>query len=534
MGDNTVGASQVSVDNYKCSIKKIVISTTWKGPTSEIPETVSSTVFNIQSPSNGKTIYFISSPEGKKATLKTARNEGKCPRDNHKKYVVSWENQKKEEVIKNVEDLIIKCYKIDGPVEPFKYLSLPIPTLKNYSTTFKYISCTEGPIQYKIVSYPDISFTVEFSIGTEAKKNINKSSPFEKKTSALKRVPSQLQTINNKSLGTQLKFSPSLTASTTFNGDKDEIELKINFDSEEEIVQLKYKHDSKEIQLGSKFIQDIKGNFIKISDLIKLIVKICEIDFLKELKDFDSSSLVKGYKPYKLNLASPNVLFSLSGKYHVSRDLTRIGKYIDLGIACEPLIKISFTVDLLFLILTGVSAGSATGFYVMLKNLDKVLGKILGKSYKKKYKDTEPFTADIYFNFIISGAINGGIHWIIDTTEKEDPNSHAGAIEGVLKADLEAGAKCKLDIFIIAVEGEVSASGSTGIKIKFGSENHILQGKGVSLLLEGYFLGLKLKYCVTGKVGLMKTTSYGGNLLDGNPTLLGKSKLFSQKWTFLS
>lgn len=557
-----VGACNVNVESYKCSINKITVSTKWKAPAGEVPETASTTVFDKQKVKSGRTIYVISSPEGKKITLKTERQAGKCQRNDHMKYVISKDdssginlnlgpglgnkgvtgnaaatqssNKSADEPeiidIKDQQDIIIKCFKIEGFLGSFPYLSLPIPTLKNYTTSFKYDSCQEGSIKYKIISYPDISFKLEGSIGSEAKKNRNKTSPFEKKTSSLKYVPSQLQTINTNSLGVELKLSPSLTASTTYNGGKDKLELNINFDANKEIVNFKYKHDSNEIELGSEALQNISGIAKKFINLIKLLKKISEIDFIKEFVQFDSTKLVKNYKPYQLSLASPNALVCFEGKYHVSKDLSRIGKYLDVGIAAEPLIKISFKIDLLFLILSAVSAGTATGFYVMLKNLDKVIGKILGNSYKKKYKDTKPFSADIYFDFIISGAINGSVHWIIDTTQKKDPNSFKEKIEGVLKVDLEAGAKCQLDILIVAVEAEVSASASSGIKLVLGLENHMLEGGGIDYLIEGIFMGLKLKYCVTGKVGFMKTTSYGRNLLDGNPTLLKESKLFSEKF----
>lgn len=555
-----VGACKINIESYKCSIKKITVSTKWKAPTAEIAETVTTTVYDNKNAKWGKTIYLVSSPEGKNITIKAERENGKCPRDDHKKYLMSLgkqnlslpsanllnpkqpvsnsDNKKKtsqenEKEIKNEEELTIKCFNIDAIKESFKYLWFPIPIVKDNSTSFKYISCKEGTFQYIIISYPDISARLEFSIGTEAKKNRNKTSPFEKKTSSLKNVPSQLKQIDSKALDVELNFSPSLTATTTCNGGKDELEFTVNFDKKKEFAHLKLKHDSNTIELGSEFLQDISGKLNSFVDIIKLLVKICEIDFLKELRQFDATKLVNNYKPYKLNLAPPNVLFFYEGKYQTSKDLTKIGKLIDIGIACEPLIKISFTVDLLFLILSAVSAGTATGFYVMLKNLDKVIGKILGDNYKKTYKDTKPFEADVYFNFIVSGAINGSLHWIINTTEKANTNSYSGAIKGVLKADLEAGAKLSLDVFIVAVEGEASASGSTGIKIKLGLENRILQGSGFVYLIEGIFLGIKIKYCVKGKVGLMKTTSYGGSLVDGDATLMKETYLFSQKWTVI-
>ena len=558
------GACTINVDSYKCSIKKITVSTKWKAPTAEVPDTATATVFDSKSGKSGKTIYLVSSPEGKTIKLKTVREGGQCQRDNHKKYVISREDSSlgnlnfgmslgnnkgvnntstqssdksadkpEEKDINNEEDLSIKCFKIGGKLDSFKYLSLPLPTLKSYVTTFKYNSCTEGSFQYRIISYPDLSFRLEGSIGTEAKKYRNNTSPFEKKTANLNYVKSQLQDLNDeKTMEAELKFSPSLSAKTTYNGGKSELELIINFDSKKEIVQFKYKHDSTVVDLGSELIQELTGAGKKFVDLFKLLKKICTIDFIKEFVAFDATKLVKNYKPYKLSLAPPNVLVCYEGKYHVSKDLTRIGKYYDLGVATKPFIKISFKIDLLFLILNVVSGGTATGFYVMLKNLDKVIGKILGNSYKKTYKDTKPFKADIYFNFIISGAVNGSIHWIRDSLQKQNPNTFSGSIEGVLAVDLEAGAVCKLDILIVAVEAEVSASASSGIKVVEKFVNQMMKDGALVLSTEIIFMGLKLKYCVTGKVGLMRTTSYGRNLLDGNPTLMKESTLLSHQDLF--
>lgn len=562
-----VGAAEVNVKSYQCSIEKVTATTKWKAPNREVAENVSITVYDNTS-RVGKSIYIISSPEGKKVTVNAKRDSGECQREEHKKYKRLWDDfvkddtqtdskssfnplgllavkspldpysfkrnprEQEEEIKENVCN--IKCYEVGGAYQALSYISLPIPIDKNYVTTFKYYSCKEGMFQWRIISYPDISFKVEFAIGTDAVKNKNKTSKFERNTKNYSYHATQLKDINANALDTNIEFSPSLTAMTIYNGGEDQLEIKFNFDKEEEFCTAKYKHGSREEEYGSKLF-NIRGTIKKVKDLCSLISKISKIDFLKEFTQFDAKDLVSNYKPYKLKLGSPNVLFSYEGQYHTSKDLTRIGKYIDFCFACEPLLSISFTIDLLFLILSAVSAGTATGFYVMLKNLDKVIGKILGDNYKqeyrKKYKNTKPFEFDVYFNFIITGAVNGSIHWIIDTTEKKDPNSNSGYIEGVVKADLEAGAKCKLDLIIVAVEGEASASGSTGIKIKLGIENHMLQGRGWLYLVEGIFLGLKVNYIITGKVGLMSTKKYGGDLLNGDATLLPKTTLFSKQWT---
>lgn len=563
-----VGASKVEVKSYKCSIKNITVSTKWKAPGKESDEDVSTVVYDNSSKIEKK-IYLVTSPKGKDVTIKVDRDEGQCQRQEHKKYNASWNDfvkdetqnnsksslnplglitlkspldpycfkkvpQKKEVEIKRNESLKIKCFEVGGAYQALMYIPLPIPIDKDYVSTFKYFSCKEGAIQYRIISYPDISFKVEFAIGTDAVKNKNKTSKFERNTKNYSYHATQLKDINVNALDADIEFSPSLTAMTIYNGGEDQLEIKFNFDKEEEFCHAKFKHGSREEEYGSKLF-NIRGTIKKVKDLCSLISKISKIDFLKEFTQFDAKDLVSNYKPYKLKLGSPNVLFSYEGQYHTSKDLTRIGKYIDFCFACEPLLSISFTIDLLFLILSAVSAGTATGFYVMLKNLDKVIGKILGDNYKqeyrKKYKNTKPFEFDVYFNFIITGAVNGSIHWIIDTTEKKDPNSNSGYIEGVVKADLEAGAKCKLDLIIVAVEGEASASGSTGIKIKLGIENHMLQGRGWLYLVEGIFLGIKVNYIITGKVGLMSTKKYGGDLLNGDATLLPKTTLFSKQWT---
>lgn len=562
-----IGAANVDIKSYKCSIEKVTVTTKWKAPNREMDENVSTTVYDNTS-RVGKDIYIISSPEGKKVTINTKRDSGECQRKEHEKYKMLWDDfvkdntqtnsksslnpigllavkspldpytfkrnprEQEKEIKENVCD--IKCYEVGGAYQALMYISLPIPIDKNYATTFKYYSCKEGMFQWRIISYPDISFKVEFAIGTDAVKNKNKTSKFERNTKNYSYHATQLKDINANALDTNIEFSPSLTASTTYNGGNDKLEITFNFDKEKEICHAKYKHGSREEEYGSKLF-NIRGTIKKIQDLCSLISKISKIDFLKEFTQFDATDLVSNYKPYKLKLGSPNVLFSYEGQYHTSKDLSRIGKYIDFCFACEPLLSISFTIDLLFLILSAASAGTATGFYVMLKNLDKVIGKILGDNYKqeyrKKYKNTEPFKFDVNFNFIITGAVNGSIHWIIDTTEKSDANSSSGSIEGVVKADLEADAKCKLDVIIVSVEGEASASGSTGIKIKLGLENHMSQGRGWLYLVEGIFLGIKVNYVITGKVGLMSTKSYGGDLLKGDATLLPKTTLFSKQWT---
>lgn len=566
-GISEVGACNIDVKSFKCSIEKITVSTKWEGPNTEVKQDVTVPVFDPKKGIKGRTLYIISSPEGQKVTIKTERTDGQCNRDGHKKYMLSWKDfekdntqeapktkssnnplsilkikspldpyvfkivpQKEIKSIAKEEKLDIKCFEVGGAYQALLYFPLPVPIDKNYCNSFTFLSCKDGSIPFNIISYPDISFSVKFAIGTDAVKSVTKTSKFEKSTKRPGYVKTQLRDINTDSLAADIEFKPSLTVSSTYNKDKDKLELTFNFDKEKEFCKFKYKHDKFEEEYSSALL-DIPGNIKKIKSLCNLISKISKIDFLKEFTDFDSAKLVKQYKPFKLKLGSPNVVFSYEGKYQNSRDLTRIGKYIDFGFSCEPLLSLSFTVDLLYLIISAATAGTGTGFYVMLKNLDKVIEKILGREYKKDYKNAKPFEANVYFDFVITGKINGGIHWIIDTSEEKEPNSSSGSIEGVLKVDLKAGAKVSLDVFIVSVEGEASASGSTGIMIKFGLEDHMLQGRGFLYTIEGVFLGITIKYCIKGKVGLMKTKSYGGSLADGEAKLMKKSSLFRGEWT---
>lgn len=562
-----IGAEKIKIESYQCSIKKVTVTTDRENPKSQASETVTATVFDSQSSKEGKSIYIISSPEGKDVTIKTERKEGKCPRKNHKKYKMAWDDykkdetqdtssesstasssmpirpyklinspQKKEDNIKNEDIVTIKCFEIGGALETLKYLTLPVPLDKTNATKFSNTSCKEGTIHYGIISYPDISFQLEFTIGTEeAKKRGNHTSHFERKTKSSKYVSDRFNAMIEEAPGVDLKFCPpSFDSLITYNGGKDELELNIDFDTNNEILHFRYKHDSNENEFGSELLQALPGAIQRIIELGKLLKKVCNVQFLKDLLDFDATNLAKNYKAYRFKLNPPSVSVSVEGQYLTSKDLFKIGKYYDICCTCEPLVSISLTIDLLFLIISAVTAGTGTGIYVMLKNLDVVIGELLGDSYKKKYEDTKPFDCDIYFNLIVTGAINGDVHWIVDTTE-QNANSTKGSIEGVLKVDLEAGAKVSFEVFYIMVEGEVSASGSSGISLKFGLENRICQGEGLAVLFETTFLGLKVKYCVKGQVGLKKTKSYGGSLVDGETTLLDKRKinLLSGRMVFL-
>lgn len=580
---SVVGAANVEVNSFQCSIKKIAVSTEWKAPMEEDAETVTTTVFDNQKQKEGKTIYIISSPKGKEVTVKTERDGGECTRDIHKNYKRLWneytvegkqedstsdggnsggghgggggggrgwgseasaasnspnlrlpifpykliKNSKNQEgEIKDEDTLNIKCFEIGGALEALKYWKLPLDLNYECITKTKCCSCKEGPILYQIVAYPDFCFSLEVSVGTkEKKKKGNGRSHFERTTSKRKYLKERAVSLIKEAPGVELKFEPPVvTAITTYNGEKDELGLVINFDKDEELIHFTYSHDSCEFEFGSEVIQDVSGTIKKIETLCRLIVKLCDVE-----KNFDEikKSLVKNYKPYKLKLNPPSIAVSVEGQYQTSKDLTRIGKLYDISCACEPLVSISLTIDLLFLIISGLTAGTGGGVYLMLKNLDDVIGKLLGSYYKKKYQDIKPFECDVFFDLVITGAINGDVHWFVDTTEKSSAHSSSGAITGVLKVDLKAGAKVSVNYFYLAtLEGEASATGSSGISCKIGFDNRVAQGDGLAVLIETYFLGISVKFTVYGKVGLYKTISIGGNLVDDKPIeLLEKTKI---------
>ena len=607
-----VGATGVDLKEHQCSIKKITVSTEWKAPTEEVSETVSATVYDSTTAGDEKTIYLISSPEGKEVTIKTEREEGECQRESHKKYQMSWTDYKKddkeeegkddketvkkedkdnqsdisysrieskfnidglalaaakdaalssllpvllpfnlirtpikiEREIKNESELKIKCFEIGGAFEALRYLwnLFPIPLEKEYTTHFSHVSCKEGLVHYNIVSYPDISFKIEFSMGTkEAEKKKNGRSHFERQTNSIKYLPERFDALNKEALGVDITLCPpSFTLSSSYNNGDDELELKLDFKKENEFIHFRYKHGSFEIEYGSEYLQMIFGEMKKIVDICKLLNRFYNIE-----KDFKKigDSVVKNYKPYKLKVDPTSVSISGEGKYQTSKDLTKIGKCLDICVSFCPLVGLSLTIDLFFLILSAASAGTGAGIYVtirnvvtMLKNLDKVIEKLMGKGYKKKYKDTKPFDADIYFDLVVSGAVNGSLDWVINTAEENNENSTSGSIETVFKVDLKAGAKASINAFyLLSASAEFSGSGSSGIKFKYGYKDRIAQGDGLIVFFDTVFLGIILKGCVKSKVGLFKTRFIGGSL-DGEYKLFDKKKIdcFSTESVFWS
>ena len=91
-----VGATGVELKEHQCGIKKITVSTKWVAPGREMPEDVCATVYDNTSGEEGRTLYLISSPKGKKVTIKTEREEGECQRESHRKYQMAWVDFKKK------------------------------------------------------------------------------------------------------------------------------------------------------------------------------------------------------------------------------------------------------------------------------------------------------------------------------------------------------------------------------------------------------------------------------------------------------
>ena len=567
MGSSSeVGASEVKIQCYKCSIKEVTVSAEWKASGAEISEQAVAKVFDSTKPERTKTIYLISSPQGVKPKIKTVRDAGGCPRENHRKYRMRWNEYTyvpqdkpskpqiiplsmpwKPYIVKSIpmsqdteiqqeEELNIKCFEIGGALEALNFLPLPIPLNINTSTTCLYASCKEGAFNYNIVSYPDIKFKLEIEIGTdEAKKKRGGFSHFKSESFKLKRVLPNAKKRIDDAWGTEVKFCPPCVSFlTTYNGKKNgiersKLEFKIDFDTDKEFINFLYHHDGRDVGFGSQGIQEIPRLIDKIKGLCLLIKYFCNSDFLKEFINFDVAKLQ--YKPWEFKLNTPSIDITFEGQYHTSKNLTRIGRLFDICVACSPLLGVTLTIDLLYLILTSLSMGTATGIYLMLTNLDKVLEKIFGKKYKEEHNISAPFKADIDLKLIITGAVNGDAHWFIDTTEEKNANSTSGSIEGEIKVDLEAGIRGGVDVFAIQVEGELSATASAGIKLLVGFENRILQGEGLAALFDIIFAGLKIKYVVYYKIGLAKTYKWGRDM-NGEEKLLEKKSLFSTSKVF--
>ena len=563
-----VGASDVHVEDYKCSIESITVTNkSWKKPGAKVSTEVTATVFDNQTIKSGKTIYVISNPQGKKVIVRAKKKDGQCSRPEHKKYkiVASDYNSSLRQhpipftasnipqlvrpyVLKNTplttqetlgydKEFSVKCFEIGGVLEAFKYLKLPIPVDKEDKATFSFHRCKEGAVKFNIISYPDFNYSLKFKVGwKEEEKRKNNTSHFERATSSRTYTDDRQKALVKEGLDTKVKLAPpSVEASMSYNGGRDKQELKIDFDTKKEVFNLHLERDGRQLEIGSELIQDAVGGFKKVRALGRLLGKFANAEFLKDLVDFDPTQLVDNYKAYKFKLNPPSVSVFVTGQYCTSQDLARVGRYLVIGCKLDPLLSISLTIDLLFLLLTLASAGSAAGFLVMLKNLDKVVEKLLGKHYKKQYKDTKPFEADIFINLIITGSVGGNFDWVRDTTEKRSPHSLNAGISGTVKVDLECGAKLSVDLFLIQVEAEAKATGSSGIEIRLGFEDRLAQGRGIALQFETFFLGLKITYVASAKAGLMKTVK-GGVGVDGVKELLKCKKLevFSGEHVFFS
>ena len=580
MSSSEVGANFANIENYKCSIKEITVSTEWSTPGELTSGTAVGMAFDCQKKEGRKTFYVVTSPKGKKIALKTVRNAGRCQREAHGMYKKTWDeyvvNEKQivyvpdnggsagssfspnnqcrtrensvpwlsfvyDNVhlsnrfpIRESEQLTVKCFEIGGALGALNYFKLPIPVSPKQVTTFNFASCKDSGVGFDIVTYPDVRFKIELTVGTgEAKKKTGGWSHFKSESMYLHTAKEKVVPKTIEAFGTKIKFyPPRVDAMFMYNGKKDELGITLDFDTKNEVLAFHYKHDSFNKKFGSKGLQMATSVVGKIEDLCDLIVKICTMDFMGELKKFDPNKL-RAYCPFQFEVEPTEFCLSVEGQYQTSRDMLRIGKIYDIGLAAEPLLKVSLKIDLLYFILNLCTAGAAGGFYNMFKNFDKVIGKILGKGYKEKYNNVMPFSADIYFDLVITGSINGGFHIYVDTTEERKQGSTSGSVEGELRVDLKAGGKIEIDVFIVQVEGEASASATTGIKVKIGMEDRIPQGEGVKAQFEVIFSGFKVSYVLKGKVGWFWTTSSSAEKM-GEAKILDTTTLLSMSRVYLS
>ncbi|MBQ7551277.1 MAG: hypothetical protein IJT04_07105, partial [Bacteroidales bacterium] len=400
------------------------------------------------------------------------------------------------------------------------------------------------------------------------------------KATELKEVPGQIKDIAKGVLDSTLDnrlippFKPNLSTlevafEATYNGKKSKLEFNfgvgeiidlfidkknekdgdtnelmgVDRDSDKpELFHIKYKHYSFETEFGSQSLQDIWDTIKKfreisektkkIISLFKIIRKICTLDFLKKLYNLAKSdmvqAMVKSYKPYTLELVNPSGSLSAEWKYHTSDDLTKIGKYCEISFSFEPLIGLRFTLDLLFILLNLFTDGGATGVYVLIKNLDKILDDLLGKDYeefKKDYGEKSPVNAEIYIKLETIGSVNVSLpSYIVDSINGN--HSEVTSIEFEVKLDLKAGAKASVKIFyLVTANIEVSGSGTTGVTVSFGLEDRTKEEEGLCVPVESIFNGMKLKGCVKATAGLSKKKTKAGFGVEGEKKLWDKSKI---------
>lgn len=574
-----LGASKIQLESYKCSIRKVTVTTKWKAPDQEVDQDVEAVVYDNVS-KEGKNIYIVASPKGKSVTIKTNRQEGKCKRDDHKRFLISWVEYKKDEKGKeqeikkyqltpycrtestvNIEGVAINMA-LAGPVLPFiipdkylpvpmrnderieneriqkiksaeiggflpalKLLFLPLNTDRKTVTTIKHATCQEGAFQYTITAYPDISHKLEFKFEMKDPNKKKLENPFKKDW-----------------------YKPTLEFTTTYNGKADQIKLKIDLNKnveedkdkgikadKHEYVYFKYTKDHEVVaEFGSEIIQQLPSLIENVKDLFNTIKRICSHEFINDLLKFDTSKLKADFKPWKWELVPPSVAIGVESKYRTSKDFTEIGKYYNISIACDPLIGITFTLDLLYLILNVVTSGAATGVYLLIKNLKEVLDDIFGEDIKNS-----PVSADIYLDLAITGKINSSLQFIIDTIKKDDDVKKLSftPVEGVLEVELKAGASLSVNVFFIATAAvDVSASASSGITVTVGLEYRRKTGEGMVVPVTLYFNGIVVKYTVKASAGLKKTKltkkTYLGVEKDGQKKLLDKMELCSHVFTF--
>ena len=569
-----VGAAKVDVESYQCSIKKVTVSTKWKNPdNSDAVETVSTTVYDNNS-KVGKDIYIITSQKGKKVTINTDRDEGKCKINSHKRYEMSWSEYKKDdngnlnktdtvqlspfdrtksrlnveglviaagkdalissvlpfflpfnlvrtplkkvEEIKNESIQTIKCFEIGGAFEALKYWKLPLNLEQSSITTFKQYTCKETAFQYRIITYPDIKFKIEFTIDS---KDVTK----DQTKNLLKK-----------------KFDwcrPTLDISTTYNGKEDKLELKIDFnkntdDNKHEYVYFKYLKDNSVVaELGSEVIQQLPKTVENVRSFFSAVKKICTHEFIQEFLALDTNVLKQGFTPFgPLEIDPPSVSLTIEGKYRTSKDLTKIGKRYSFSIRCDPLIGATYTIDLLYLILNAVTSGAATGVYLLVNNLSSILKDLLGDDIKKS-----PVSANIELKLEINGKINASVEFVVDSIDSNKVS--LTPIEGVLNFDLKARVNADVDIFFFATAAvDLSVTATSGITVQLGLENHIKEGEGLVVPFTLLFNGLKIKYTVKASAGLKKTKiknkSYVGVEKEGEKKLLDKTEIYSHDFVF--
>lgn len=585
MGSSSeVGACNVNLDSYQCSFKEITVSTDWSTPGGL---TSGSAIANIidNNTNARKTLYVVSSPAGKKITVRTVREPGKCTREAHRMYRRKWDEympdarfityakvdgfsggtavngnnqcvrreegiplspfvrinnqQNKQSTILDQEQIVIKCFEIGGIFDTLNYFKLPIPTTPKQVSSVSYASCKQRGIGFDIITYPDVRFKIELTLGTkEAKKKTGGWSHFKSESIKLDTAVEKIEPKIIEAFGTKIAFyPPRVDAKFIYNGKQDELGFTLDFDTKKEIFSFHYKHElvekngpiekkkSIEKKFGTEAIQSIPKALDKIKDLCDIISRIINMNFLDELKHFNPNNL-RAYCPFEFKVNPTSFCLSVEGQYQTSQNLMRIGKVYDICLDADPLISMSLKIDLLYIILNTISAGAATGFYNMFKNFDSVIGKILGNGYKKKYNNAKPFSADVFFDLVITGSINGGLHLYIDTTEEKRKDSGSGSITGELKVDLKAGGNLSVNLYIIQIEGEASASATTGIKIKLGIEDRVKQGDGAKALFEIIFSGFKVTYCLKGKAGWFSTGKKDEIVICKDTTLLSASKVY--------